>query len=107
MIEGLDFNYLVNEKDDEYVHIQLLTGPYSDVVYRYGKVGFKEKDGQLHLQFDFNVIHSPIVKLKKLEKDTNFKNYIGSFLISIIEGNMEQEFVDEAGTDDFKEFDIQ
>lgn len=107
MVEGLDFNYIVNDKDEEYIHIQLLTGPYAGVIYRYGKVGFEEKNGQLHLQFDFNVIQSPNVKASKLEKDSTFKQHIGDYLISVIEGNLEQEFIDETGTDDLKESDLQ
>lgn len=106
MIEGLDFDFIVNDNDKEYVHVRMLTGPYSGVIYRYGKVKLTEKNDELHLHFDFDVIQSPQVKAKSLEKDPDFKNYIGGFLISIIQGNIEQEFVDEIGTDDFKESDL-
>jgi len=107
MIEGINFEYVTDDSDTEYVRIKLLDGPYVGVIYRYGKVGFSEIDGNLHLQFDFVVVESPVVKKNKLEKDKAFKQYIGDHLITIIQGNLEQEIIDETGTDDFKEFDLQ
>jgi hypothetical protein len=43
----------------------------------------------------------------KLEKDGDFKNYIGDLLVEIMSSNIEQEVVDETGTDDLKESNLQ
>jgi hypothetical protein len=107
MVEGLDFVYIYPENDPEMVHIKLIDGSYAGVVYKYGKVNLQEKDGLLHLQFDFDVVESPHIKPKKLKKDTDFKSYIGNFLLEMISENIEQEIIDETGTDDLKEFDLQ
>ena len=37
----------------------------------------------------------------------DFKNYIGDLLVEIMSSNMEQEVIDETGTDDFKESNLQ
>lgn len=103
MIEGLDFAYLYPENDPGIVHIKLLDGAYEGVVYKYGKVKLQEKDGLLHLQFDFDVVESPHIKAKKLKKDVDFKQKIGDFLIETISGNIDQDILDETGTDDSQE----
>ena len=61
----------------------------------------------MYLLFAYDVIESPVEKPKKLEKDTDFKNYIGNLLVEIMGSNIEQEIVDEAGTNDIKESDLQ
>jgi hypothetical protein len=87
MTEAIDYEFVVSEKDKNSIHIKLLTGEYKDVLYKYGKVGFKEEENDVvYLQFDFDVISSPI---KKVEKDENFRNYIGDILTQIITGNLE------------------
>jgi hypothetical protein len=42
-----------------------------------------------------------------LEKDINFKNYLGDLLVEIMGSNIEQEVIDEAGTNDSQESDLQ
>jgi hypothetical protein len=49
------------------------------------------------------VLESPVNKPAKLEKDDDFKNYIGDLLVEIMSSNIEQEVIDETGTDDIKE----
>ena len=46
MIEDIDYKYVYPAKDGESVHIKLLTGPFEDTVFSYGKVRFEEKDDQ-------------------------------------------------------------
>ena len=43
------------------------------------------------------------IKAKKLEKDLDFKNYIGDLLVEIMSSNIEQEIIDETGTIDSEE----
>lgn len=97
MIEGIDFVYLYPQNDKNSVHIKFLDGPYEGVVFKYGKVKVEEKDDEAYLQFAFDVIESKSVKPKKLEKNEEFKNYIGSMLIEIISNGL-QEQLDENGT---------
>ena len=107
MIEGVDYCFLYPKKDKDSVHIKLLSGPYKDTVYRYGKVYFKEEMDQMRLLFAYYVIESPVMKPKKLEADTNFKEYAGNLLVEIMSANLDEEIIDETGTNDTEESDIQ
>lgn len=102
MIEGVDYCFIYPKEDDKAVHIKLLDGPYKDTTYKYGRVGFEEKNEQVYLQFKFDVLESTI-NTKKLEKDVDFKNYIGDLLVEIMSSNIEQEIIDETGTIDSTE----
>jgi hypothetical protein len=102
MIEGVDYCFIYPKEDEETVHIRLMEGPYKDTIYKYGRVGFEEKNDQVYLQFKFDVIESSIKK-NKLEKDNDFRNYIGDLLVEIMSSNIEQEIIDETGTIDSEE----
>ena len=95
MVECLDYCYIYPKDDGASVHIKLLEGPYKDTIFKYGKVKFKEEDGQMYLLFGYDVLESTVSKPKKLEKDETFKNYIGDLLVEIMSSNMEQDIVDE------------
>jgi len=103
MIEGIDYCYIYPKNDKTSVHIKFLEGLYKDTIFKYGKVKFKEENEQVYLLFAYDVLESPIKKPAKLEKDDTFKNYIGDLLVEIMSSNIEQEVIDEAGTDDIKE----
>jgi len=103
MIEGIDYCYIYPKNDKTSVHIKFLEGLYKDTIFKYGKVKFKEENEQVYLLFAYDVLESPIKKPAKLEKDDTFKNYIGDLLVEIMSSNIEQEVIDEAGTDDTKE----
>lgn len=103
MIEGIDYCFIYPKNEKETVHIRLLEGPYKDTVFKYGKVKFEEKNEQMYLLFAYDVLESTVSKPKKLEKDSDFKNHIGDLLVEIMSSNIEQEIIDEAGTDDIKE----
>ena len=106
MIEGIDYCYIYPKDDATTVHIRLLNGPYKDTVYKYGRVKLKEENENMHLLFAYDVIESTVDKPRKLEKDVDFKNYIGNFLVEIMSSNLEQEIIDETGTNDSKESDL-
>lgn len=105
MIEGIDYIYMTPASDPQSVYIKLIEGQYKDTVFKFGKVKVEEKDDQAYLHFAYDVIESPVMKPKKLEKNEDFKNYIGNLLIEIIAGNLEQEIIDENGTTDTEESD--
>ena len=107
MIEGLDYCFIYPKEDKDKVHVRLLDGQYKDTIFKYGKVKFEEKNGEMYLLFAYDVLEcTENYKAKKLEKDIDFKNYIGDLLVEIMSGNLEQDIVDETGTDDFKESDF-
>ena len=93
-VQGVDYEYVVDDKDVNSVHIKLMTGEYAGTTFRYGKVGIDERDGKAYLQFNFDVIQSPI---KKLEKKLEFRNYIGDLLTHIISSQLdiEESYIDE------------
>jgi hypothetical protein len=107
MIEGLDYCFIYPKDDTTAVHIRLLDGKYKDTVFKYGKVKFKEENDQVYLLFAYDVIESTVDSPKKLEKDMDFKNYLGDLLVEIMSSNVEQEVIDETGTDDIKKPDLQ
>ena len=106
MIEGTDYCYIYPESDGAAVHIKLLDGPYKDTVFKYGKVKFEEKNEQMYLLFAYDVIESVVDNPRKLEKNMEFKNYIGDMLVEIMSANMNMDIIDETGTDDIKEPDL-
>jgi hypothetical protein len=107
MIEGIDYCFIYPKNDGTAVHIKFLDGPYKDTVFKYGKVKFKEENEQVYLLFAYDVLESPVKKPSKLEKDIDFKNYIGDLLVELMSENMEQDIIDETGTDDSKESNLQ
>ena len=106
MIEGLDFCYIYPKDDKQAVHIKFLEGPYKGTVFKYGKVKFEEKNDLIYLLFAYDVLESDIAKPKKLEKDETFKNYIGDLLVEIMGSNIDEEVVDETGTNNSQESDL-
>lgn len=107
MIEGIDYIYLTPANDPESVYIKLIEGEFKDTVFKFGKVKVEEKDDQAYLTFGYDVIESPVMKPRKLEKNEQFKNHIGGLLIEIISGNLDQDIIDENGTTDSEESDSQ
>ena len=98
MIEGLDYCFIYPKDEASAVHIKFLEGPYKDTIFKYGKVKFKEENDQVYLLFAYDVIESTVKKPAKLEKDELFKNYIGDLLVEIMSSNVDQEVIDETGT---------
>jgi len=107
MTEGIDYCFIYPKDDPQSVHVRLLDGKYKDTVFKYGKVKFEERHGNVYLLFAYDVLESTVDKPKKLEKDTDFKNYLGDLLVEIMSSNLEQDIIDETGTDDIKESDLQ
>lgn len=103
MIEGIDFCFIYPKDDNETVHIKFLQGPYKDTVFKYGKVKFEEKNGEPHLQFAFDVIESPLMKPKKMELDKKFQEYVFHLLVDFISDNLDEDIIDETGTNNFEE----
>ena len=106
MVEGIDYCFIYPKNDGQAVHIKLLEGTYKDTLFKYGKVKFKEENDKVYLLFAYDVLESTVDKPKKMEKDADFKNYLGDLLVELMSSNIEQEVIDETGTDDTKESNI-
>jgi hypothetical protein len=106
MTEGIDYCFIYPKDDNTAVNIKLLQGPYKDTIFKYGKVKFKEENEQIYLLFAYDVLESTVDTPKKLEKDGKFKDYLGDLLVELMSNNIEQEIVDETGTDDIKNPDL-
>lgn len=100
MVEGIDYCFIYPKDDKTTVHIKFLQGTYKDTTFKYGKVKFKEENDQVYLLFAYDVLESVVSKPSKLEKDEDFKNYIGDLLVELMSMETEQEIIDETGTDD-------
>jgi hypothetical protein len=107
MIEGIDYCFIYPKNDKESVNIKLLDGDYKDTIFKYGKVKFEEKNDEMHLLFAYDVLESTIDKPRKLEKNEDFKNYIGNLLVELMSANIETEIIDETGTSDTDAPDLQ
>jgi hypothetical protein len=107
MIEGIDYCFIYPKNDKETVQIKLLEGDYKDTIFKYGKVKFEEKNDEMHLLFAYDVLESTVDKPQKLEKNENFKNYIGNLLVELMSANIETEIVDETRTSDTETPDLQ
>jgi hypothetical protein len=107
MIEGLDYCFIYPKDDKESVHIKLLDGKYRDTVFKYGKVKFADEGFQTRLLFAYYVLESPVMKPKKMEKDPDFQRYAGDLLVELMTADLDGDIIDETGTDDSKESDLQ
>lgn len=84
MIVNEDFKFRDDMKHDT-VPIELLTGPYKGVVYRYTKVAVKEKeDDTAVMKFDYDIYESAGHVQTQLRKDKTFQNHIGLILNELI-----------------------
>jgi hypothetical protein len=100
MIEGINYCFIYPKEEADIAHIKLLSGEYKDTVFKYGKVSFQEKDGVPHLLFAYYVLECNLMKPKKLEHDAGFKQYAGDFLVELMSANLDEDIIDETGTDD-------
>jgi len=100
MIEGVDYCFIYPKEDKDIAHIKLLTGTYKDTLFKYGKVSFKEEMDTVRLLFAYYVLESPVMKPKKLENDSDFKQFAGDLLVELMTANIDEDIIDETGTDD-------
>jgi len=85
-------------QDDDYTCIKLTEGKYTEVIYKYGNVGFKEVEDseKLSVIFDYNILRNPNdVDIDEQE----FIDHIGDILIDLVEeqlatGKLDLKFED-------------
>ena len=79
------FVYVQREMDD-FSCIKITEGKFKDVIYHYGKVGFKKEenpDGTLPMVFDYTVLKKPD-NVDTLDNQ-EFIDYIGDILTEVME----------------------
>ena len=88
MINKNDFRFrddMMSKDEVQTVPIEILTGPYKNVIYRYVKVGVKEKDGgEAVLQFIYDLLNTGNFSETTLRGDQRFTNHIGIILNHLI-----------------------
>ena len=82
----------VEKGDSELYALKILQGPYSGVIYTYGKVRFEGTVEEPVVKFDFTINEVPKPKKKnKLEKSKGFKNFIGDVLMSLFDEQLQHD----------------
>ena len=82
----------VEKPGEDFTGLKLISGPFSSIVYHYGKVGFRPEsesiDGALPMVFDYTVMEN------KIEADTDsqeFVNHIGDILVVLLDEELKQK----------------
>ncbi len=87
-------DYVFVEKlGEDFTALKLISGPFSSIVYKYGKVGFrpeseKRPDGTLPMVFDYTIIEN------KIEADTDsqeFIDHIGDILVVVLDEELKKK----------------
>jgi len=79
--------------------IQIDEGKYTDVVYKYGKVGIDERTNDCRLFFDYFVLDNA----EAIEDDDDFKEVIGDILVDLMENHIEEGDLDGDNRNDHSE----
>lgn len=94
MAKAPTFNYVPEASGDnmENCPIQITSGQFKGIVYRYGKISLAElDDGGLNVTMDIKVIYAP-ENFDQSNKD--FTVAVGEIFTQIVESGIEQEPVD-------------
>jgi len=89
--------------------IKLTSKKYSGIIYTYGQVKLIEEDDVLRVQFNYDIHENPIGELDR----NDFKDYVGSILIDILDEQLNKNQVvytggiDENRTTDSEQSDSQ
>ena len=77
---------IVEGKNSAAAAIRIDEGKYKDVVVKYGRVGFDEKESECRLYFDYFVLENEEV----VEDNDDFKEVIGDILVELLENHLEE-----------------
>ena len=85
-----DYGFVENPESDLY-GVKLQSGKWKNVIVIYGKVSIKEsvESGIATLGFSYQIQDSANFQIDQLEKDEDFKNYLGDVLSHIINSKEE------------------
>jgi hypothetical protein len=96
MLEKEDFKFrddLCNPEKGDTVPIQITTGPYEGIIYRYTSLKLSEdpEQDQAKLQFGYEILETPTITETTLRKDQRFTNHIGIILNHFILETLETD----------------
>lgn len=93
MIDQKDFRFrddLAKLEAGDTVPLEILTGPYKDVIFRYVRVSVREKeDGEAVLQYQYELLEMGNHTETQLRKDERFSRHIGIMLNHLILESLE------------------
>lgn len=96
-----DIITFVEKPSSELYSLKVLQGPYSGVIYTYGKVNVKENEdlssAKLKFKFMIEVAPAPYT-IKELEEDTDFKNFMGDVLTELLEEKIHNDELTDGNT---------
>ena len=82
----------VEKPGEDFTAIKLISGPFADIVYKYGKVGFAPEteavDGALPMKFDYTVIENRIMADTDSQE---FIDHIGDVLVVLLDENLKEK----------------
>jgi len=84
LTQDVDFKFVDPTEESTIVNVELLTGEFEGVVYRYGRVNVNEDEesGEAMLSYEFDLVDSN--GLDSLLENEDFKNHIGHVLSNIM-----------------------
>ncbi len=102
--EGLDYQFLDDIDIYPSTPVKILTGVYKDIEVCFGKVKIveTEENGEGILGFTYMIV-SPKDKKIELDGDSNFKNFLGSILDSVIIDSLEARSIENEVVDEDRE----
>lgn len=93
MIDPRDFRFrddLAKIESGDTVPIEILTGPYKNVIFRYVRVSVKEKEeGEAVLQYQYELLEMGNHTETQLRKDERFSRHLGVLLNHLILESLE------------------
>lgn len=88
MDNKIEFEFLNDATTDptQTCPIRIKSGPYSGIVYKYGKISLKEENEDLNVTMEIDIINAPD-DFNQNEKD--FTNTVGEIFVEIVEMGVE------------------
>jgi len=74
------------DKNTQPIPIIITEGKSKGVKVQYGRIAFDEVDGNMQLNFDYNLMENP----NDLEENQEFIDNLGEILVSVLEDEMEK-----------------
>lgn len=83
------YEFIEYKSEDELLEgaLKVTDGDYKDLVYRYGLVQFKENEGQMIMNFQFEILENP--HEVKTEDNGDLIDYMGDVLCEIMEEELQ------------------
>lgn len=84
MILGTDFRFRDDFTDSETIPIEVLTGPYTGVIFRIQTVNIREDVDSAKLTFSYELLEHPNFREKVLREDVRFNEHVGLVINTLV-----------------------